>query len=99
MNEFGFVRTDMSAAKGAADDAVALARTSDGADALATLAAALPGTQTAAYLPTLGGLWRDGIHDWCENAESYGESIEATSQDGSATDSGVGSWFWPFGGH
>ena len=98
MNEFGFVRTDMSAAKGAADDAVALARKSDGADALTALAAALPGTQTAAYLPTLGGLWKDGIHDWCDNATSYGESIQATADDGTTTDSGIGSWFRPFGG-
>jgi hypothetical protein len=98
MSEFGFVRADMSAAKGAADDAVALARSSDGADALATLAAALPGTQTAAYLPTLGELWRAGIHDWCGNAETFGESIEGTSQDGTATDAGVGNWLWPFGG-
>ena len=95
--EFGFVRGDMAAAKGAADDAVSTARGADGTDALATLAAALPGTQTAAYLATLGGLWRDGIRDWCADAEAFGDAIEKTAQDGSATDSGVGGWFWPFG--
>ncbi len=99
MDEYGFVRTDMAAAKGAADDAVALARKSDGADALSTLAAALPGTQTAAYLPTLGGLWRDGVRGWCDDAASFGEAIQDTSTDGSATDSGIGGWFWPSGGH
>ena len=79
----------MAAASATARDATGSARGADGSDALTTLASALPGTQTADYMPYLGGLWQAGVRDWCDAVESFGESVDEAARDGSATDSVV----------
>lgn len=90
MNEFGFVTTDMDGAQAAASGAARLARAADGADALGSLAAALPGTSTAAYLPELARLWEAGIRGWSEAVAGFAEGVDTTTREGTATDSGVG---------
>ncbi|MCW2794327.1 MAG: hypothetical protein JWO76_3425, partial [Nocardioides sp.] len=69
------------------------ARGADGADALHTLAAALPGTSVAAYLPELAGLWEAGIRGWADAAEGFADGVATTSREGAATDSGVSGLF------
>lgn len=90
---FSLVPGDMAAASAAVTDASSNARTAHGADALATLAAALPGTSTAAYLPELGGLWEDGITGWCDELDGFRASLDATTQDGTSTDETFGGLF------
>jgi hypothetical protein len=90
---FALVPSDMAAASAAVGDASSEARTAHGADALATLAAALPGSATAAYLPELGGLWEDGVTDWCDRLDRFRASIDETTRDGTSTDAGVGGLF------
>jgi uncharacterized protein YukE len=90
---FALVPSDMAAASSAVSDASSEARTAHGADALSTLAAALPGSATAAYMPELGGLWESGVTGWCDQLDRFRASIDATAQDGTSTDSGVGGLF------
>ena len=90
---FALVPSDMAAASAAVTDASSAARTAHGADALATLAAALPGSSTAAYMPELGGLWEDGVTGWCDQLDGFRASIEATTRAGTSTDAGVGGLF------
>jgi hypothetical protein len=90
---FAFVPSDMAAASAAVTDASSAARTAHGADALATLAAALPGSSTAAYAPELGGLWEDGVSGWCDQVDGFCANLDATTRGGMSTDAGVGSLF------
>ncbi|HXH80992.1 hypothetical protein [Nocardioides sp.] len=90
---FALVPSDMTSASAAISDASSEARTAHGADALATLAAALPGSSTAAYMPELGGLWEDGVTGWCDQLDHFRDSIDATSQGGTSADDGVGGLF------
>lgn len=93
MTEFAFVAADMDGAQAAASGAAADVRGADGTGALATLAAALPGTSTEAALADLTELWEAGIRGWAEGAEGFAEGVGATTRDGTATDSGVGGLF------
>ncbi|MCW2842652.1 MAG: hypothetical protein JWN22_568 [Nocardioides sp.] len=93
MSEFAFSNSDMGAAQAAATGAAGQARGADGADALNTLAAALPGTSVAAYLPELAGLWETGIRGWGDAVELFAEGVATTAREGTATDSGVGGLF------
>lgn len=86
MTEFGLDRTDMAAAGAAVTGAGQDARSADGAEALSGLAAALPGTRTAAYLPELGDLWREGLHDWCDAVDGFAGGVADLSRDGDETD-------------
>ena len=90
---FALVPSDMAAASAAVTGATSEARTAHGADALATLAAALPGSSTAAYLPELGGLWEDGITGWCDELDTFRASVDATTRTTTTTDDGAGSIF------
>ena len=90
---FALVPSDMTAASAAVSDASSEARKAHGADALATLAAALPGSSTAAYLPELGGLWEAGVTGWCDRLDRFRAGIDATTRDGTSTDAGVGGLF------
>jgi hypothetical protein len=91
--------SDMTAASAVVSGASADARGATGADALATLAAALPGTSVAAYLPELGGLWQDGITKWCDNVDDLSEGLDSASADGTSVDSAAGGFFtWLTGG-
>ena len=90
---FALVPSDMTAASAAVSDASSEARTAHGADALATLAAAMPGSSTAAYMAELGGLWEDGVTGWCDQLDSFRAGIEATTRAGTSTDGGVGGLF------
>jgi len=90
---FALVPSDMAAASAAVTDASSEARAAHGADALSTLAAALPGTSTAAYMPELGGLWEEGVTGWCDQLDRFRASIDATTRGGTSTDAGVGGLF------
>ena len=90
---FALVPSDMAAAGAAVTDASSEARSAHGADALSTLAAALPGSSTAAYLPELGGLWEDGVTGWCDQLDRFHAGIDATTRGGTSTDAGVGGLF------
>ena len=90
---FAFVRQDMASAGSAIDDASSKARTAHGADALAILAAALPGSSTAAYMSELGGHWEDGVTGWCDQLDHFRDSLDATSRDGTTTDGAAGGLF------
>ncbi|MEJ7833216.1 MAG: hypothetical protein WKF79_09895 [Nocardioides sp.] len=90
---FALVPGDMAAASAAVTDASGEARAAHGADALATLAAALPASSTAAYLPELSGLWEDGITGWCDQLDGFRGGIDGTTQDSTSTDTGVGGLF------
>ena len=90
---FALVPSDMAAASAAVTDASSEARAAHGADALATLAAALPGTSIAAYMPELGGLWEEGVTGWCDQLDRFRASIDATTRGGTSTDAGVGGLF------
>lgn len=90
---FALVPSDMAEASAAVTDASSEARAAHGADALATLAAALPGSSTAAYMPELGGLWEDGITGWCDQLDGFRAGIDSTTQDGTSLDTGVGGLF------
>jgi hypothetical protein len=90
---FALVPSDMAAAGAAVTDASSAARKAHGADALATLAAALPGSSTAAYMPELGSMWEDGVTGWCDQLDRFRGSLDSTTRGGTSTDSGVGSWF------
>jgi hypothetical protein len=90
---FAFVSSDMAAAGAAVSEASSAARSAHGADALATLAAALPGSAAAAYMGELGGLWEAGVSGWCDQVDDFRAGLEATARDGSSTDAGVGGLF------
>lgn len=90
MTEFGLDPTDMTAASAAVTDAAAKARTADGSAALRALAAAMPGSQTAAYLPDLGALWKSGVRGWCDDVDAVATGIDATTHEGSVTDHLIG---------
>lgn len=95
MTEFGLVSSHMSAASAAASDAAAAARAASGSDALASLAAALPGTTTAEIVPELGAAWETGIDGWSQSAAEFAESIDTVAEEGSQADSAAG---WLLGG-
>ena len=90
---FAFEPGDMATAGAAVTEASSAARTAHGADALATLAAALPGSATAAYLPQLGTLWKEGVTGWCDQLDDFRAGIDATTRYGTSTDAGVGVLF------
>lgn len=93
MSEFAFVTADMDGAQAAATTAAADVRGADGTGALATLAAALPGTSTEAALAALAELWESGIRDWAEAAEGFADGVGTTAHDGTATDNDAGGLF------
>lgn len=93
MPEFALVPTDMSTATTAASGAATDARGANGADALFTLAQAIPGTTTASIMSDLGDAWEAGVDDWCDDAEDYGLAVDATTRDSTATDGHVGGGF------
>ncbi len=84
---------EMAAASAAVTDASSEARTANGADALATLAAALPGSSTAAYAPELGGLWDDGITGWCDELDDFRTGLDGTTQGSTGADHQSADWF------
>lgn len=84
---------EMTAASAAVTDASSDARAAHGADALATLAAALPGSSTAAYLPDLGTLWEDGITDWCDRLDGFRAGLDGTTHDATSADGSAGGFF------
>ena len=90
---FALVPGDMAAASAAVTDATSEARTATGADALATIAAALPGSSTAAYLPDLGTLWEDGISGWCDQLDDFRGSLDGTTHGTTTADEGAGGLF------
>ena len=90
---YALVPSDMAAAGEAVTGASSEARAAHGADALATLAAALPGSSTAAYMSELGGMWEAGVTGWCDQLDSFRAGIDATTRDGTSTDAGVGGLF------
>ncbi|MEJ7834057.1 MAG: hypothetical protein WKF79_14155 [Nocardioides sp.] len=67
---FSLLPGDMAAASAAVTEAPSEPWTAHGADALATLAAALTGSSTAASIPELGDLREDGITGWCDGLGS-----------------------------
>jgi hypothetical protein len=90
MSVLAMVPSHMVAASASVTDAAAAARKADGSDALATLAAALPGTTTAEIMPDLGEAWTTGVQGWSADAKAFADSVDGARRDGSATDSAAG---------
>lgn len=90
MSELALVPGDMQAAATAAESAADGARRADGADALSTLAGALPGTTTAEVVPDLGSAWETGVSEWADEVDDFGASVEKMTDDATTTDTRAG---------
>lgn len=86
MTEFRVVPTDLTTASQDTADAAATARGSDGADALATLGRALPGSGIADVAREVGPHWRDGVDHWSDSAQDLAAAIETTRDEAASAD-------------
>jgi hypothetical protein len=86
MSEFALVSGDMQAASAAVDDAAGEARGADGSAALASVAAALPGSTTSEVVPELADAWESGVRTWVQHVQRVADEIERLRQDAGTTD-------------
>ena len=93
MSELALVPSEMQAAAAAAESAAGRARDSDGADALATLTGALPGTTTAGTVYKLGDAWADGVSGWADEVTEFGASVDALTAEAEAADANAAGRF------
>ena len=93
MSVFQVVPSDMTAASQAVTAAGDGARGHGSSEHLATAGSALPGSTSAGLLSDLGTSWDDEVDTWASDAESFGSTISAASDDASGTDLSVGSGF------
>lgn len=92
MSELALVSGDMQSAAAAAESAGGRARGADGADALATLAGALPGSTTAETVPELGDAWTTGVGQWADGVTAFGAAVEQLNDDAGSADTSAASW-------
>ena len=79
--------SEVAAAANDAGEAAAQARGQDASRCLTQLTAAVPGSDTVAYLPTLGTDWTTYTDYWVSQAEDYSAALHEASTTYAASDS------------